>query len=216
MRETLFNNTPHWHKHWSRALLLLCLSALIACSEKVPPLNRLSSDAVIVAFGDSLTYGTGARDHEAYPAQLSQLIQREVINEGIPGELSHDGLKRLPAVLEEHQPELLILCHGGNDLLRRKNPQSIASNLSAMIREAKQRGIQVVLVGVPEPALFLLEAAPFYANIASVENIPVEGKILPEIESDNSLKSDTIHPNAAGYRRFAEALAQLLKRAGAV
>jgi len=197
-------------------LLALCLSVLSACSEKIPELNKLSSDAIVVAFGDSLTYGTGAKDHESYPEQLSQLIDREVINEGIPGELSHDGLKRLPAVLEEHQPELLILCHGGNDLLRKRNPQSIASNLTAMINEAKRRGIQVVLVGVPEPALFLLEAAPFYANIAKQENIPVERKILPEIESDNALKSDTIHPNAAGYRKFAEALAQLLRRAGAV
>lgn len=205
-----------WRYHLSRVFFILCLSTLIACSEKTPPLNKLSPDAVVVAFGDSLTYGTGARDHEAYPAQLSQLIQREVINEGIPGELSHDGLKRLPNVLEEHQPELLILCHGGNDLLRKKPPQSIAGNLSAMIKEAKKRGVQVVLVGVPEPALFLLEAAPFYANIAREENIPVEGKILPEIESDNSLKSDTIHPNAAGYAKFAGALAQLLKRAGAI
>lgn len=197
-------------------LLLLCLSVLLACSEKTPSLNKLPPDAVIVAFGDSLTYGTGAKDHEAYPAQLSQLIQREVINEGIPGELSDDGLKRLPAVLEEHQPELLILCHGGNDLLRKKQPQTIAANLTAMIKEARKRGVQVVLVGVPEPALFLLEAAPFYANIANQENIPVERTILPEIESDNSLKSDTIHPNAAGYRKFAEALAQLLKQAGAI
>jgi len=197
-------------------IVALCLRALSACSEKIPALNKLSSDAVVVAFGDSLTYGTGAKDHESYPEQLSQLIDREVINEGIPGELSHDGLKRLPAVLDEHQPALLILCHGGNDLLRKRNPQSIASNLTAMINEARQRGIQVVLVGVPEPALFLLETAPFYTNIAKQENIPVERKILPEIESDNSLKSDTIHPNAAGYRKFAEALAQLLRRAGAV
>jgi len=197
-------------------IVALCLSALSACSEKIPALNKLSSDAVVVAFGDSLTYGTGAKDHESYPEQLSQLIDREVINEGIPGELIHDGLKRLPAVLDEHQPALLILCHGGNDLLRKRNPQSIASNLTAMINEARQRGIQVVLVGVPEPALFLLETAPFYTNIAKQENIPVERKILPEIESDNSLKSDTIHPNAAGYRKFAEALAQLLRRAGAV
>ncbi|WP_455219735.1 arylesterase, partial [Kaarinaea lacus] len=173
-------------------------------------------DAVVVAFGDSLTYGTGAKDDEAYPAQLSDLIQREVINEGRPGELSADGLRRLPAVLDEHQPELLILCHGGNDMLRKKNTQSIVNNLKAMIAEAKRRGVQVILIGVPEPALFLLESAPFYSQIAASENIPFEENILPEIESDNALKSDTIHPNAAGYRKFAEAIARLLSLAGAV
>lgn len=197
-------------------IVAICLSSLVACSNKTPPLSRLSTDAVVVAFGDSLTYGTGAKDHEAYPAQLSDLIQREVINEGRPGELSGDGLKRLPAVLDEHQPELLILCHGGNDMLRKRNSKAITINLKAMIAEAKQRGIQVVLIGVPEPALFLLESAPFYTKIAASENIPYEENILPEIESDNALKSDTIHPNAAGYRKFAEAIAKLLTLAGAV
>ncbi|WP_455200844.1 arylesterase [Kaarinaea lacus] len=197
-------------------IVAICLSAIIACSSKTPPLNKLSSDAVVVAFGDSLTYGTGAKDDEAYPAQLSDLIQREVINEGRPGELSADGLRRLPAVLDEHQPELLILCHGGNDMLRKKNTQSIVNNLKAMIAEAKRRGVQVILIGVPEPALFLLESAPFYSQIAASENIPFEENILPEIESDNALKSDTIHPNAAGYRKFAEAIARLLSLAGAV
>ena len=206
----LITNVNNW------LIIGIVLLGLTACSDKTPPLNKLSSDAVVVAFGDSLTYGTGAKDQEAYPAQLSGLIQREVINEGRPGELSAEGLKRLPAVLDEHQPELLILCHGGNDLLRKKNTQSIVSNLKAMIAEAKQRGIQVVLIGVPEPALFLLESAPFYSKIAAGENIPFEEKILPEIESDNALKSDTIHPNAAGYRKFAEAIAKLLSAAGAV
>ncbi len=199
-----------------RILLTIVFTLLAACAEKAPPLGKLSADAVIVAFGDSLTYGTGAKNHEAYPAQLALLIQRDVINAGKPGELTAEGLQRLPAILEEHQPELLILCHGGNDLLRKKNPQAIVSNLKAMITEAKKRGIQVVLVGVPEPALFLLESAPFYLKIASDENIPLEKDILPEIESDNALKSDTIHPNAAGYRKFAQAIAGLLKHAGAI
>ena len=187
-----------------------------ACEDKVPPIDHLPNDAVIVAFGDSLTYGTGAKEHEAYPAQLSNLIKREVINEGIPGELSAQGLMRLPDVLDEHQPELLILCHGGNDLLRKRNQKSIVSNITAMIKEAKKRGIQVVLIGVPEPALFFLEPADFYSTIASKENIPIEKKALPDIESDDALKSDTIHPNAAGYRKLAEAIARLLERAGAV
>ena len=78
---------------------------LLSCSEQPTALNKLSRDAVIVAFGDSLTFGSGAKDHESYPRQLAQLINRDVINEGIPGELSGEGLRRLPTVLEEHQPE---------------------------------------------------------------------------------------------------------------
>ena len=100
--------------------MLLMLIGLTGCSSdlELPPLNN---DAVILSFGDSLTSGTGANKAESYPAYLEQLISRKVINAGVPGELSERGLKRLPALLEEHQPDLLILCHGGNDLLRKKD-----------------------------------------------------------------------------------------------
>jgi len=198
------------------ALSVFWLLLVSGCGEKTPQLNRLSHDAIVVAFGDSLTYGTGAKDHETYPAQLEKLTGLQVINEGIPGEVSEQGLIRLPSVLDEHQPELLILCHGGNDMLRKKNKKSLENNLTAMISEAQQRGIQVLLIGVPEPALFLLESAALYEEVAKRKNIPIESAALPEIESDNDLKSDTIHPNAAGYRKLAEAVNNLLKKAGAL
>lgn len=199
------------------APVLLCLLFLAAgCGDKIPPLKKLSRDAVVVAFGDSLTYGTGAKDGETYPSHLEQITGLQVINEGVPGELSGQGRKRLPSVLDKYQPELLILCHGGNDMLRKKNKRAIADNLLAMITEARERDIQVVLIGVPEPALFLLNSAPFYEEVAVREKIPIDSVTLPEIESDNDLKSDTIHPNAAGYRKLAEAIANLLKKAGAI
>lgn len=196
--------------------LLTVFLAVTGCGDKHPQLNKLPSNAVIVAFGNSLTYGTGAKDHEAYPAQLENLTGLQVINEGNPGELSTEGRKRLQDVLDEHQPHLLILCHGGNDMLRKRSIQELTDNLSAMIVEARNRGIQVILLGVPEPALFLLESAPVYERVASKEGIPIEKNSLPEILSDNDLKSDTIHPNAAGYRKLAEAITRLLKKAGAL
>lgn len=208
---------PSMAYRWIRFVTVLaCLLWLPACSDTVPSLNKLPDDAVVVAFGDSLTYGTGAKDNETYPYYLSQIIQRDVINAGNPGELSAEGRQRLPQVLDKHQPDLLILCHGGNDLLRKKNREKLTANLKAMIGQAKQRGIQVMLIGVPEPALFLLESAPFYAKIAHSENIPLEREALPAIESNDTLKSDPIHPNAAGYRKLAQAIAKLLKTAGAV
>jgi lysophospholipase L1-like esterase len=200
----------------ARCALLWILLCTSGCGDKIPPLQKLTGNAVVVAFGDSITYGTGAKDEESYPAQLESITGLQVINEGIPGEVSARGLERLPDVLDEHQPELLILCHGGNDLLRKRSVKKLADNLLAMINVARSRDIQVALIGVPEPALFLLKSAPLYVELASKENIPIDSTTLPEVEGDTDLKSDRIHPNAAGYRKLAEGVASLLKKAGAI
>ncbi len=191
------------------------LMLLSACGGSVPALPRLAPDDVILAFGDSLTYGTGAERQESYPAVLSQLIGRQVINAGQPGELSEAGLKRLSGVLDRHQPALLVLCHGGNDLLRRKPSAQAEENLRQMVFMAKARGIPVVLVGVPPPGLWL-SAADYYEKIATDMRIPYQGEVLPEILGENGLKSDMVHPNRDGYRIMAESIAALLRKAGAV
>lgn len=199
-------------------VLILTMMVVItpACSKNPAPMSPLSTDAVVLSFGDSLTFGTGAKTQQSYPSQLENLIGRKVINAGIPGELSSQGLNRLPALLDEHMPSLLVLCHGGNDLLRKKSKKQLAENLEGMVNMAKQRNIQVVLLGVPEPALFLLESAPVYQETAVKLSVPIEADILPEVLSDGALKSDHIHPNAEGYRKMAEALATLLQKAGAI
>jgi len=186
-----------------------------ACGEKPPQIPRLGPDDVVLAFGDSLTYGTGATPEEAYPNVLAKLIHRNVVGAGVPGETTADGLERLPAVLEEVKPRLLLLCMGGNDMLRRMDSASIESNLRAMVQMAKSRGIGVVLIGVPEPALFGGTAA-VYGKLADEQRVPFEGKILREVLFDSQLKSDQIHPNGRGYRRLAEAIADMLRKAGAV
>lgn len=199
-----------------RYLLALALvSMLAACGDKTPPLPRLGAEDVILAFGDSLTYGTGAGQSESYPAVLAQLIGRKVVGAGVPGETTAEGLERLPATLDEVQPKLLLLCMGGNDMLRKMSAAGIEANLRAMVQLARTRGVGVVLIGVPTPELF---GGPpeLYDRVAKEFSLPLERKALNDILFDRSLKSDTIHPNAAGYRRFAQALADLLKKAGAV
>ncbi len=196
-------------------VVALSLSALATCGEKPPPLPKLGAEDVVLAFGDSLTYGTGAGTEEAYPKVLSKLINRPVVGAGVPGEATTEGLERLPPVLDEVKPRLLLLCMGGNDMLRKVDPATIESNLRAMVKLAKARGIGVVLIGVPTPELF---GAPpeFYDRLAKEFSLPLEKKVLNDVLFDRSLKSDPIHPNAVGYRRVAEALADLLHKAGAV
>jgi lysophospholipase L1-like esterase len=195
------------------ALLIALL--LGGCGEKVPRVAAVGPDEVIVAFGDSLTYGTGAAESESYPVVLAQLIGRRVVRAGVPGEVTAQGLVRLPQVIEEHQPALVIVCLGGNDMLRKLVETQIRSNLRQIIRTLRDRGIAVVLVGVPKPAL-LTSAAAFYGELAKEYRIPYEGKILNHIMHQLDLRSDAIHPNAKGYRRMAEAIAELLREAGAI
>jgi len=196
------------------ALGLALVAALAGCG-KSPQLAPLARDAVVLAFGDSLTYGTGAGDAQSYPAQLEQLIARRVVRSGVPGEVTAAALARLPGALEAHAPRLLILCIGGNDFLRNLSKSAAAQNVRAMVALAKARGIDVVLVGTPEKGITVTPPA-FYAEIAEAYDIPYEGKVIGQVLRDSALKSDPIHPNADGYRLIAERIAALLRAAGAI
>jgi lysophospholipase L1-like esterase len=198
---------------WLAWCALAFAVALAGCgpSSKLTP---LAPGSVVLAFGDSLTYGTGANEEESYPAHLAKLSGWRVVREGVPGEVSAAGLARLPAALDEHRPRLLLLCHGGNDFLQRLPKAAAAENLRAMIRLAKERGVEVALIGTPEFG-FMLSPAEFYAAIAKEFRIPYEGDVLSKILRDSNLKSDQVHPNAQGYRLMAERVYELLRKAGA-
>jgi acyl-CoA thioesterase-1 len=200
-----------------RLFYLLAISLLLsACTESTSRLPSLDSNSTILAFGDSLTRGIGAAEEQSYPAVLSRLSGRTVVNAGISGEVSAQGLQRLPALLDRLRPDLLLLCHGGNDMLRRFSTDITRNNIEAMISLAAERGIPVLLIGVPKPGLMFLRPATFYAEIAEHYDLVYEGDIIAEVESDNSLKSDQIHPNADGYGQIAAALHRLLQESGAL
>ncbi|MGE0557650.1 MAG: arylesterase [Burkholderiales bacterium] len=196
-------------------IVLLCLAWLAGCGGGTPSLAKLGAGDVVLAFGDSLTYGTGAKPEESYPAVLSTLIGRSVVRAGVPGEQTAGGLQRLPGVLDEHQPRLVIVCLGGNDMLRKRPQEGVETNLRQILSTIKSRGIDAVLVGVPAPGL-ITSAPKFYAKLAQEFGIPYEEEVVTSVLYKPELKSDPIHPNAEGYRRIAEAIAKLLRKAGAV
>lgn len=199
-----------------RAIAAIALLLLLAagCGD-TPSLPRLADDARILAFGDSLTHGTGAAPGESYPAVLQRLVGREVIESGVPGERTAQARRRLPGVLERVRPDLLVLCHGGNDILQGAEPAAIEADLMAMVGNARERGIPVVLVGVPARSLFT-DTADVYYRVAERADIPLDDEIVETIIDEPALRSDAVHPNARGYRRMAEAVRDLLVRAGAI
>lgn len=194
--------------------LVLAL-ALCACGGSGPQLDKLPPDAVVLAFGDSLTFGTGAAPADSYPAQLERRIRLKVVNAGVPGEVSAAGLERLAGVLDEVQPALLLLCHGGNDFLRKMDEARAAENVRAMIRLARERNIQVLLLATPKPTLPPSVPA-FYREIAAEARIGLVEGVMKEVLSDRDLKSDLVHPNARGYDRIAATVEKTLKKAGAI
>jgi lysophospholipase L1-like esterase len=197
-----------------RQLVIVMLAAFffIGCGND-PKLQLLADDAVILAFGDSLTYGTGAAKGASYPSVLANLTGLKVINKGIAGEQTAQGLKRLPAVLDETNPDLVILCHGGNDILRRSSKDQARQNLEAMIGLIRASGAQVLLLGVPDFGLFLT-AADFIDQAAENTQVAYIPELLPDLQGNRSIKSDNVHFNAEGYAQLAQGIHQSLLNVG--
>jgi len=157
-------------------------------------------------------YGAGAG--ESYPERLSTSIRVPVINAGINGDTSTDGLKRLPMLLEKHSARLMILCFGGNDILRKQPMSELKVNLKSMIKLAKDKGMDVVMLSVPNMNLFGLSPLELYTEVAEETDTPLIEGILAGILEQPSLKSDQIHPNAKGYQQMAREVERGLREIG--
>jgi acyl-CoA thioesterase I len=192
--------------------VLLTLLTLSACG-RGGHLRALRPDSVVLAFGDSLTSGVDVETDETYPQVLKRLLGCEVVNAGIPGELSAEGLRRLPGSLEKYHPDLVILCHGGNDLLASAPDALIAPNIRAMIETVRAKGVDLILIAPPRPSL-RLKAPAFYGKLGAELFVPCDHESLGRILSSPRLKGDPIHPNAEGNKELADAVARLIKENG--
>jgi lysophospholipase L1-like esterase len=195
-------------------IVILVVLALLTLTEKETNSVKLIKNNTILALGDSLTYGFGANPSESYPALLSEMTGLRVINAGINGETSKEGLVRLPKLLEDPSIKLMILFFGGNDIMQRRSREELKQNLKTMIQLAKQKHIDVLLISVPNIGLFGLSPLSLYKEVAEEENIPLLSGMLADILSQPSLKNDQIHPNGSGYKKMAERIYETLKEHG--
>ena len=202
----------------STALMLPPL--LGACGKKNPRLQAVPAGATVLAFGDSVTYGTGAQARQDWPSLLAGMSGWNVVNAGIAGDTAAQGKNRLPELLAIHSPKLLIIEIGGNDFLRQAPPSAVKADVRHMIEQAQAANVQTVLVAVPAPSLLGIVAknlsdAPLYAELGKEENIPVIANVFADVLTTEALRADPIHPNAAGYRRMAEGIYAALRGFGA-
>ena len=170
--------------------------------------------ATVVALGDSLTYGTGAESTSSYPSVLAALTAWNVVNAGVPGETAAQGCDRLPGLIAEHRPALVLVLLGGNDFLRRRPDAAIRDALAACAASARDTATTLVLMPVPRLGLSGLSDAPLYAEASRTLGVPMVDAGLSDFLGQSALRADAIHLNAAGYRAMAERVAQGLRAEG--
>lgn len=201
-------------------LWLALLAPLIGCS-KPPAQTAIPAGATVLAFGDSITHGTGAAQGEDWPTLLAAQTGWTLVNAGVPGDTAQAGKARIASLLSRHRPALVIVGLGGNDFLRRRPADQVQEDLRDILRQIKAAGIPVVMLAVPAPSLLAavashLSDAPLYQALAKEEGVVLVEDVISRVLSDGALKADAIHPNAEGYRRMAERIYESLQQSGFV
>ncbi|HKB78402.1 MAG TPA: arylesterase [Thermoanaerobaculia bacterium] len=199
-----------WKAGAAFAALLLLVWALWP-SRYANVLNLRSQGSGIIAFGDSLTAGYGAGAGEDYPSRVSVLIGVPVENAGVSGDTTEAALVRIDRDVLSRDPRIVLVGLGGNDYLRGVDLAATEANLRTIIRRVHGAGAMVVLLGFGFPSL-QADYASMYARVAKAEGCFFVPHLLRGIETDPSLKSDEIHPNAKGYAIMAERVAGPLRK----
>ncbi|HEX5388850.1 MAG TPA: GDSL-type esterase/lipase family protein [Burkholderiaceae bacterium] len=195
------------------------LLAMLAGCGPSPRQFVVPAGQTVLAFGDSVTHGTGAGPGEDWPTLLAAATGWQMVNAGVPGDTAQAAQARLPALLAQHRPALVVIEIGGNDFLRRRTAADVKADVRGLIQAAKASGAQTVLVAVPALSLMAAVAgrpsdAPLYAELAEEEQVALVPEVFSRVLGDAALRTDPVHPNAAGYREMAQGLHQRLKALG--
>lgn len=205
------------YKSYLQAALLSACLLLSACSSSNETV--LPQHSTVLILGDSLTQGVGASSKQtAYPTLLAQHSGWQVINGGVSGNTSAQALERLPKLLDEHQPQLVIVSIGGNDFLQRKPATETQANISQSIQLSQQSGAKVLLVAVPYLSLAAAIGHPsdhaMYEKLAQEHQVYLLQDAWSDVLGDKDLRSDAVHANDAGYAQFHAVLIEQLQDIG--
>ncbi|MCG8552632.1 MAG: arylesterase [Desulfobacterales bacterium] len=156
----------------------------------------------IVCFGDSLTRGIGASRGMDYPARLEEMTGIEIINSGVSGDTTADGLARIEDDVLDYEPDVVLITLGGNDLKNRVSADTARANLLSIIQRIQAAGTMVVLGGIDIP-LYGKGYAQMYEALARQTGSVLVPNILEDLFGNPELMSDSIHPNDKGYEIMA-------------
>jgi lysophospholipase L1-like esterase len=194
------------------ALCAALLAALFCgCAKDTAVKNAGSAnDGAIICFGDSITAGKGAPEGGDYPALLAQLSGREVINAGVSGNTSDDGMLRIESDVVDRRPSIVILQFGGNDFLHQMPFEATMNNIEQMILRIQGAGAVAVLADTSESA-FMARYNSGFARIAQRRRALFIPDLLKDISTNPELMSDEVHPNGEGYKILAQRVYTAIK-----
>ncbi|MCA9354619.1 MAG: arylesterase [Candidatus Kaiserbacteria bacterium] len=198
----------------SRKIVILAIFSIILLSwffwPKADPLYPTTGSTVVV-FGDSLAAGIGAGSGSDIASLLSQSLPQEVINLGVPGDTTADGLARIDEVLEV-DPRVVIVLLGGNDALQQVPVEKTFANLALIVESIQASGAAVVLVGEPG-GLYGNRYEKEYERIVEEYRTFYVSNILSGLIGRSEYMSDYIHPNSTGYARATERILPVVEKA---
>ena len=184
------------------SLFLFLIYMLISCSNN----NQITINS-IVCFGDSLTQGFGSTDNQSYPYYLQKLVNIPVINKGINGNTTKDGLNRTGDILQ-FKNSLVIVEFGANDFFQQISISETKKNMEQIVDKLKQDNI-VVLVSTEDKQLNKLYG--MLKSLAKEKNVLFINGILNEIWNNRNLFFDEVHPNSTGYKLVADKIYKNIK-----
>ncbi|MFC3530578.1 arylesterase [Vogesella facilis] len=184
----------------------LALPCLLLCAALAAPAAQA---ARVLVFGDSISAGYGINPAQGWVSLLQGQLgkQHTVINASLSGETTAGGLNRLPAVLKQQRPDVVVLELGGNDGLRGLPLAEMQSNLGAMVRLAQAANARVMLVGMALPPNYGPEYGSkfqqVYREVAKQQRVVLVPLLVAGFERDLSqFQNDGIHPLAAAQPRM--------------